>query len=301
MHREGALVSDIARRARETLGRQRWLDRPSYRVEHALTFAFAVFGRHRDKVSNALHGTWLGHPLHPVLTSLPMGAAATAVILDASSVLPRARGLRNASQSVIGLAVIGNVAAAASGVTDWQHTHEESRRIGFVHGIVNGIATVLYAVSWRERRHRRFARGMACSAVGYGLTLGSGYLGGAMVYELSTGVHRKSARSRVDEWTPALPVAALDGRPRRVDVAGVGVVLYRDDNHVLAVGEWCPHLGAPMSDGWTDRGRVVCPWHGSRFAYESGEVVRGPATSALPCYSTRVRDGIVEVRSAGAP
>jgi len=64
---------------------------------------------------------------------------------------------------------------------------------------------------------------------------------------------------------------------------------------VLAVGERCPHLGAPMSDGWIDRGRIVCPWHGSRFACPTGEVLRGPATAALPSYPTRVRDGFVEV------
>src|SRR5690349_22199644 len=63
-------------------GRQVWLDRPSYRLEHALTFLFATLGRNRDRVSNALHGTWLGHPLHPALTSVPTGAVATALVLD---------------------------------------------------------------------------------------------------------------------------------------------------------------------------------------------------------------------------
>jgi nitrite reductase/ring-hydroxylating ferredoxin subunit len=51
-----------------------------------------------------------------------------------------------------------------------------------------------------------------------------------------------------------------------------------------------------MSDGWIDRGRIVCPWHGSRFACGSGDVLRGPATAALPKYPVRIRDGLVEVR-----
>ncbi len=268
-------------------------------TEHALMFTFAAFGRHRERVSNALHGTWLGHPLHPALTALPTGAVATSVALDAASLLPgRTAPLRDASRSALAVGILGSVGAAITGVTDWQHTHEQARRIGLVHGLVNAVATSLYAMSWWNRRRGRHIRGMASSAVGYGLTAGAGYLGGALVYESGIGVDRSGARLGVDEWTPVLPVTALDGRPERVKVAGVGVVLYRNGDDVLAVGEQCPHLGAPMADGWIDRDQIVCPWHGSRFACGSGTVQRGPATAALPCYPTRVRDGMVEVRGA---
>ncbi len=54
--------------------------------------------------------------------------------------------------------------------------------------------------------------------------------------------------------------------------------------------------GAPMVDGWMDRGLLVCPWHGSRFDPVTGQVVRGPATAPLPCYQTRIRAGTIEVR-----
>jgi hypothetical protein len=52
-----------------------------------------------------------------------------------------------------------------------------------------------------------------------------------------------------------------------------------------------------MSDGWIDRGRIVCPWHGSRCAADSGQVLRGPAIAPLPCHVTRVRNGVIELRS----
>jgi nitrite reductase/ring-hydroxylating ferredoxin subunit/uncharacterized membrane protein len=263
-------------------------------------FLFAAMGRHRDRVGNALHGTWLGHPLHPALTSLPTGAVATTIAMDATSLLPgRTPEWRDASRFALGVGVVGCLGAAATGATDWQHTHDQARRIGLVHGVLNAAATGLYAASWWDRRRGRHLRGMASSALGYGLTLGSGYLGGALVFGSSAGVDRSGARPSGRHWTPVLPATALealDGEPRRVDVNGVGVVLYRNDGRVLAVGERCPHLGAPMDDGWIDRDRIVCPWHGSRFACESGEVVRGPATAALPSYAVRVRDGLVEVR-----
>jgi nitrite reductase/ring-hydroxylating ferredoxin subunit/uncharacterized membrane protein len=281
---------------RSALGQQAWLDRPGYRLEHALTFLFAALGHNRDRVSNALHGTWLGHPLHPALTSVPTGAVATTLVMDAASVLPgSADGLRDGSRFALGVALAGSVGAAATGVTDWQHTHEQSRRIGLVHGALNGIATGLYAASWWDRRRGRHRRAMASSALGYGLTLGSGYLGGALVFGSGTGVDRSGARLGGDRWMPVLAATALDGQPQRVAVDGVGVVLYRDEGRVIAVGEHCPHLGAPMSDGWIDRGRIVCPWHGSRFACMSGDVLRGPATAALPHYPVRIRNGLVEV------
>lgn len=288
---------NLFERTRTALGQQRWLDRPSYRLEHALTFLFAAMGRHRDRVGNALHGTWLGHPLHPALTSVPTGAVTTTVAMDAASLLP-GRTYRDASRFALAVGIVGSLGAAATGVTDWQHTHEESRRIGLVHGVLNAVATGLYAASWWDRGRGRQLRGMVGSALGYGLTLGSGYLGGALVFGAATGVDRSGDRLAGDHWTPVLPAAALDGQPRRVEVNGVGVVLYRNDGQVLAVGERCPHLGAPMGDGWIDRDRIVCPWHGSRFACESGEVLRGPATAALPSYPARIRDGLVEVRGA---
>jgi nitrite reductase/ring-hydroxylating ferredoxin subunit/uncharacterized membrane protein len=287
---------NYGRQAIGAIGRQRWLDRPSYRLEHALTLIFTAFGRRRERVSNALHGTWLGHPLHPALTALPTGAVAAVITLDAASVLAgHGAALRDVSRVVLGVGIIGNLGSAATGATDWQHTHDESRRVGIVHGFLNVVATALYAVSWWDRRRGRHLRGMAGTALGYGLTIGSGYLGGALVYGAGVGVDRSGPRLEVDDWTPVLAVAALNGQPQRVEVDGVGVVLHRDGGQVLAVGEYCPHLAAPMLDGWVDRGRVVCPWHGSRFDCQSGDVLKGPATASLPVYPTRIRAGVVEV------
>lgn len=199
----------------------------------------------------------------------------------------------------MGVGIVGSIGAAATGLTDWQHTHEQSRRIGLVHGLLNTIATGLYAVSWWDRRRGRHRRGAAASALGYRLTLGGGYLGGTLVFGSGAGVDRSGPLLSGNQWTPVLAAAALDGQPQRIEVAGVGVVLYRQEGRVLAVGEYCPHLGAPMNDGWVDRDRIVCPWHGSRFACESGEVLRGPATAALPTYPVRIRDGLVEVHGVG--
>ncbi len=35
------------------------------------------------RLADALHGTWLGHPVHPALTDVPVGAWVAAAVLDA--------------------------------------------------------------------------------------------------------------------------------------------------------------------------------------------------------------------------
>jgi len=285
-------------RAVSALGRQSWLDRPGYRLEHALGFALAACGGAGERVSNLLHGTWLGHPLHPLVVALPSGAVATTMALDVAATLPgHASRLREASRVSLGVGILASVAAATTGVNDWQHTKEQSRRVGLVHGALNGVATGLYVLSWFERRRGRQVRGIAASTVGYGITAASGYLGAHLVYRSGVGVDQSGARWDTGEWTPLLAEEALEkGQPQRVEADGVDLVLLRDGENVLAVGEFCPHLGAPMVDGWLDRGQLVCAWHGSRFDPATGQVVRGPATAPLPRYQTRIRAGKIEVR-----
>ncbi len=109
------------------------------------------------------------------------------------------------------------------------------------------------------------------------------------------------ARLQIREWTPVLAMSALRARQaQRGDVAGVGLVLFREATTSWRWGStartWVPR----WSDGWVDRGRIVCPWHGSRFARGSGKVLRGPATAPLPCYQARILEGMIELRG-GTP
>lgn len=54
-------------------------------------------------------------------------------------------------------------------------------------------------------------------------------------------------------------------RPRGFVVAGEPLVVYRHGNRVIAGPDLCPHMGARLSEGRTERGALVCPWHGLRL------------------------------------
>ncbi|GAC1444453.1 MAG: hypothetical protein NVS3B26_05860 [Mycobacteriales bacterium] len=49
------------------------------------------------------------------------------------------------------------------------------------------------------------------------------------------------------------------------------------DGSVRAVSSRCRHQLADLSKGSLDKdGCLVCPWHGSRYDLDSGEMVQGP-------------------------
>lgn len=53
------------------------------------------------------------------------------------------------------------------------------------------------------------------------------------------------------------------GRPLGRTVAGVELVLWRDESGRLMAGPGaCPHLGAPLKDGRVRCGTLICHWHG---------------------------------------
>src|SRR5207245_7887128 len=102
--------------------------------------AGGVVGR---RIRDVLHGTWLGHPLHPVLTDIPLGAWSVAATLDLlGSNGTRAR--QRAADAAIGIGLAGAAGAAVTGITDWQHTTADDRRVGLVHGLVNTLAASFY-------------------------------------------------------------------------------------------------------------------------------------------------------------
>ena len=59
----------------------------------AIRQAYSRAGDAGQVVKNAMHGVWLGHPLHPVFTDVPSGAWTTSLVLDAVAPFGRTKGL----------------------------------------------------------------------------------------------------------------------------------------------------------------------------------------------------------------
>jgi nitrite reductase/ring-hydroxylating ferredoxin subunit/uncharacterized membrane protein len=285
----------------ETLARvidkQDALDTASDALQPAVTDLFKAGGESGQAVKNFLHGTWLGHPLHPVLTDIPVGAWTTALALDAMEAVSGREEFGNAADAAVAVGLVGALGAAASGITDWSDTNGRGRKVGLVHGLLNVGATALYTGSLIARRRNSRKVGLGLSMLGYLVSGASAYLGGHLVFGEKIGVDHTAGQQFPHDFTPVMPEYELtENRLMRVEVKGVPILLLRRQEQIFALAETCTHLGGPLSEGEVVDGTVRCPWHGSRFSLETGGVVDGPATHPLPCMEARVQDGQVEVR-----
>ncbi|MEU6282796.1 Rieske 2Fe-2S domain-containing protein [Streptomyces sp. NPDC047028] len=250
----------------------------------------------RDAVKNALSGTWLSHPLHPVLTDLPIGAWVMASALDLTAGGSGAASARR----LVGLGLVATVPAAVAGAADWSDTYGGTRRVGLVHALGNVVATTLQAASWAARRRGRHRAGAALGCAGLGLTVCAAYLGGHLSYVRGVGVDHTAFQETVTDWTEVAALSALtDGVPLRVTAGGVPVMLVRHAGELYALSATCTHAGGPLDEGAVlDDGCVRCPWHGSVFRLADGAAVRGPATVDEPRWDVRTDGDRVYVRSA---
>src|SRR5919205_987081 len=102
------------------------LERASDELQPLVRGAFDAAGTAGREAKNFLHGTWLGHPLHPVLTDVPIGAWATALVLDGLEVATGRPEFGRSAKTAIKVGLIGALGAAITGVTDWQHTEQRA-------------------------------------------------------------------------------------------------------------------------------------------------------------------------------
>lgn len=281
----------------ELIDRQEWLDPVADELKKSVRAAFGAAGESGRKVKNALHGTWLGHPLHPVLTDVPLGAWTTALALD----IMEARGARKfapGADGAVAVGLAGAVGAAVSGLTDWNDIDGKPRRYGLVHGLLNVTGTLLYATSLLLRRRNSRNAGRCFAFAGFGVAMAAAYLGGNLVYGDQIGVNHAAGPEPSHDFVPVLPDAELrENELRRVETNGMRVLLARHQGVICALAETCSHLGGPLAEGQLEGDSVRCPWHGSRFALEDGSVLDGPATHPQPCFETRIRNGQIEIRS----
>jgi len=282
----------------KVVDRQEALDRLSDQIQPLVRDAFKSAGPAGREVKNMLHGTWLGHPLHPALTDVPLGAWTAALALDAMESISGRRELAAGADAAIAVGLVGAAGAAVTGLTDWSETNGRARKVGILHGLLNVGATALYTTSLILRRNQKRNAGVGFAMLGYAVSSASAYLGGHLVFSEQIGVNHAAAQEMPKEFVPVMADAELaEGELKRVDAGGVGVLLVRCEGEVCALAHSCSHLGGPLSEGKLDGDVVQCPWHGSRFNVRDGSVVDGPATFPQPRFETRVREGQIEVRS----
>jgi nitrite reductase/ring-hydroxylating ferredoxin subunit/uncharacterized membrane protein len=238
-------------------------------------------------VKDALHGVWLGHPLHPLLTDLPIGFWTSAWVLD----IIGGRKSQPAADALVAYGVVSALPTAAAGLADWSELNKPERRSGLVHAVANIGATALYAWSYVARRRGQRARGVALGMAGAAAATVGGFLGGHLSFRRAAGVNAAADAPAIDDWTEVDLDAALSSeKPVLAHVDGAPLAAIDSPAGPAALFARCSHVGGPLNDGDLVDGCIRCPWHGSMFRADDGSVVRGPATATQPAYQLR-RDG----------
>lgn len=244
-------------------------------------------------VNAALSGTAFGHPLHPPLTDVVVGAWTSALALDWLG----GRRARPAADGLVALGVLSALPTAAAGLNDWATLAGAPRRLGLVHGVTNIVATGLFGASWLARRSGRRSAGRFLALAGYGtVTLGA-FLGGHLSFRQGVGVDHTAFLEAPQDWTVVADEAAVkESEPLLVTSSGVEIMLIRDQGTLYALLDRCAHQGGPLHEGRIDDGCVICPWHSSRYRLSDGVAMSGPTAHPQPAPQVRVHDGKVEVR-----
>lgn len=286
----------VMERAAEVPAEQDWIDDFADRLQRTIDGAYERAGESSQAIADFLHGTWLGHPLHPVLTDLPIGFWTSSAALDLLSMLG-ARGLRQGADTTLALGILSALGAAAAGATDWRHTVGPTRRVGATHAALNAMGTALFTGSLFFRRRGQRGLGRLLSMAGLGMVAYSGYLGGSLSFDHRVGMNHAPEDEGPEDFTPVLSVSELvEGQPRAAETNGLRLMLVRYEDRIYALANSCAHLGGPLAEGSLDGDCIVCPWHGSHFRLEDGQVERGPSVYNQPSFETRVVNGQVEVR-----
>lgn len=255
------------------------------------------------RLKSFLNGTWLGHPLHPAITDIPIAAWLLTAVFDIIWLINQASWAAYGGFVAVIVGLLAALAAAVTGLTDWGDTYGAERRVGLNHAIFNVIAVVLYLISFVLRLLAGPGDGLIAAILGFvGLLAVSyaGYLGGEMVFSKGTGVNHTAWEAAGEDYEVVMPVADVqENKLYRVTVAGVPVVLLRLGEQFSAISATCPHASGPLDEGTLNGDVVECPWHGSRFCMRDGRVLTGPAVVNAPRYDVRVENGQVALKRIG--
>jgi nitrite reductase/ring-hydroxylating ferredoxin subunit/uncharacterized membrane protein len=270
--------------ARLVAAQDRWA-RPFGDFNHR--WLTALFGPIRP-VKDFLNGTWLGHPLHAVLTDAPIGIFTAVIVLDVLD-------LRIAADVTLVLGVLSMAAAALAGLADYSDTDGTPRTRATLHATLMVVGLVVYLASLAARASGPVDRVVPVwlSIVGFVIVSAGAYVGGDVAYVFGNMVNRHAWRGAGTKWLSIEipgrgdPMALPEDSPTKAKLGINSLVLVRHGDAIVALHEQCAHAGGPLSEGSIVNGCIQCPWHGSRFSLTDGHVRRGPAVYDQPTYEVR--------------
>lgn len=246
------------------------------------------------------------HPIHPMLIVYPFAFLTGAFGFSLAAVASKKRTLDEVAQHLIPTGIAAGLVAAVPGIVDYlsvvppQSSAKERAR---AHALLNTTGLGLFTASWLLGRNgRRRAVSLLLQGVGSSVMSVAGFMGGTLAYRNQIGVDHRYADagkwqedSRENAGSRALTSAAAPLGVNQMKLVHVGetrIAVARTETGYAAFQDRCTHRGGPLSDGALMCGTVQCPWHGSQFDVNTGDVKCGPAKEKIATYPIEDAHGV---------
>lgn len=249
-----------------------------------------------------------GHPIHPILVGFPIAFFIGTLLFD---ILGRIYENANFVLTAFYLEIAGIIAAlitAIPGIVDYFFTvpsKSSAKKRATQHGLINIGIVIFFAIVWFYRRGTYASPVVVLGLEIIGvIALGiSGWLGGTLVYRNQIGVDPRYANAgkwkeiTIPQQKGTIEVAEANelqvNQMKLIRLKDKRIVLGRTENGYVAFDDHCTHRGGSLAGGAMICGTVQCPWHGSQFNVNTGEVKAGPAKQAISTYVVREANGKV--------
>lgn len=281
----------------ELIAKSPWLDILAKPLQGLVAKLYGEPKAPSYRFKDILNGVWYGHPLHPVLVTVPLGAWTATLLLDMAWLADQDEGTARSADLTMWLGLAGAAGSAITGVTQWVDTDGAEQRTGMMHALLNTtvLGANLVSAALRLTGQRRAA--IALASTSYMVSTFAAYIGGELSYSNAIGVNHVAWEGGSDDYVAVMNEKDLvAGKLTRVDAAGIPAVLLKDGNALYAIAATCSHLGGPLDEGSVENGVVYCPWHNSGFRMADGSVVNSPAVCGQPTFAVRARNGKIELR-----
>ena len=254
-----------------------------------------------------MHVRWLmksrasikSHPLHPMMIVYPFAFLTGAFGFTVAAAASQRRDLRDVAGHLIPAGLAAGLAAAVPGIIDYLTIvppRSSGKERATKHALLNVTGLGLFTASWLlERSRRRPNASLVLQGLGSAVMSVAGFMGGTLVSRNQISVDHRYANAgkwqeerRSHAESRALTSAAAPlgvDQMKLVHIDNERVVVARTETGYAAFQDRCTHRGGPLSDGVVICGTVQCPWHGSQFDVQTGEVKCGPATEKIATYS----------------
>lgn len=131
-----------------------------------------------------LRGSWLGHPVHPLLITLPIGTWMTSLVFDLALKDP------TTARRLIAIGLLTTPPTVLAGWADYPLLTRKQRRVGLLHAGSNAIGATLFALAYRAYRRNRLPAARAYALLGLTAIGVGGALGGHLSYAQGAGMFR---------------------------------------------------------------------------------------------------------------